>query len=238
MKCLKCGTTLNVNFEGMCKKCYEDSIEIIEREEQEIERDKNILNINRFFKEKHIIIEAILLVVVLILIIVCIMINSNKKEVEKEYKNLSSKYETLKSNLEDKNTELESVKEKNKKLSKEEKQKELEDKVSTLESNISNLTTQKQSLQSQIDSINGEVIKIKGQPKTYPAGHLVAGTDVPIGKYKIYDGNSNFVVHSSYGDLEVNIILGGRYGINEYIYTFKTGDKIEANSSFKLVEVQ
>ena len=84
MKCLKCGTTLNVNFEGMCKKCYEDSIEIIEREEQEIERDKNILNINRFFKEKHIIIEAILLVVVLILIIVCIMINSNKKEVEKD----------------------------------------------------------------------------------------------------------------------------------------------------------
>jgi hypothetical protein len=25
-KCKKCGTTENVNFEGMCKKCYEESL--------------------------------------------------------------------------------------------------------------------------------------------------------------------------------------------------------------------
>lgn len=237
MKCLKCGTIENVNFEGMCKECYENSIKLTVREETK-EENKTKTSFNKIFKEKYMFIEGFLGIIVLLLIIVSIILNSNKKDIEEKYKNLSSKYETIKSNLEDKNIELKSMEEQNKRLSKEEKQKELENKISTLESNISSLTTQKQSLQNQIDSINGEIIKIKGQPKTYPAGHLVAGTDVPTGKYKIYDGNSNFAVYSSYGNLEVNIILGGRYGVNEYIYTFNTGDRIEASSSFKLVEIQ
>lgn len=37
MECKKCHTTENVNFEGMCKKCYEESVGIIEEEEKEIE---------------------------------------------------------------------------------------------------------------------------------------------------------------------------------------------------------
>ena len=100
------------------------------------------------------------------------------------------------------------------------------------------LEEKKQTLNSEIEQLNGEAIKIKGTPKTYPAGHLTAGTDIPVGRYKIYGGNSNFIVYSSAGKLEVNIILGESFGVNEYIYTFKSGDKIEANSSFKLVEVE
>ena len=37
MECKKCHTTENVNFEGMCKKCYEESVGIIEEEEKDIE---------------------------------------------------------------------------------------------------------------------------------------------------------------------------------------------------------
>lgn len=114
----------------------------------------------------------------------------------------------------------------------------LEAEENKLNLNISGLQEKEKSLNEQIEKLNGEVAKAKGQPKTYPAGHLTAGTDIPVGKYKIYGGNSNFVVYSSTGSLEVNIILGTRFGVEEYIYTFKTGDKIEANSSFKLVEVE
>jgi len=119
------------------------------------------------------------------------------------------------------------------------KLKELQTKESELNSEISSLENKKQTLNTEIEQLNGEVIKIKGKPKSYPAGHLTAGTDIPTGKYKIYGGSSNFAVYSKYGELEVNIILGGSYGgVNEYIYTFNIGDKIEARSSFKLVEVK
>ena len=119
-----------------------------------------------------------------------------------------------------------------------EKTKQLQNKQESLNTEISNLENKKNLLNTEIEKLNGDIIKIKGEPKTYPAGHLTAGTDVPIGKYKIYGGSSNFFVYSSTGNLKVNIILGGRYGVNEYIYTFQSGDKIEANSSFKLVSVE
>lgn len=119
------------------------------------------------------------------------------------------------------------------------KLKEIQTKQSELKTEISSLENKKQSLNEQIQQLNGEVTKIKGEPKTYPAGQLTVGTDVPAGKYKIYGGNSNFVVYSSSGRLEVNIILGsGTYNVNEYIYTFKTGEIVKANSSFKLVSIE
>lgn len=121
---------------------------------------------------------------------------------------------------------------------KQEELKELETKKSELSTDIASLEEKKQTLNSEIEQLNGEAIKLKGTPKTYPAGHLTAGTDIPLGRYKIYEGNSNFIVYSSTGKLEVNIILGESFGVDEYIYTFKSGDKIEANSSFKLVEVE
>jgi len=117
--------------------------------------------------------------------------------------------------------------------------KELEEKKEILSKEISGLENEKSNLDTSIEKLNSDIIKLKGEPKTYPAGKLVVGVDVPIGKYKIYDGSSNFVVYSSYGKLEVNIILGkGSHGISEYIYTFKEDDKIEADSSFKLVAIE
>lgn len=42
MECKNCGTTENVNFEGMCKECYEESIGINNKEYIEHENKKNI----------------------------------------------------------------------------------------------------------------------------------------------------------------------------------------------------
>lgn len=115
--------------------------------------------------------------------------------------------------------------------------KELEEKKITLNTQISSLENKKSDLDTKIEKLNSDIIKIKGEPKTYPAGYLTAGTDFETGRYKIYDGTSNFVVYSILGDLRVNIILGGRTGVNEYIYTFSNGDKVKSNSSFKMVQV-
>lgn len=141
--------------------------------------------------------------------------------------------------------DYENVQKENKKYSAEieelkqtEKQNEINNKTKELEETKNTLEKEKQSLESQITSLKEEVIKVKGEAKTYPAGYLTAGEDLPTGKYKIYGGSSNFVVYSSSGSLKVNIILGGRYGVDEYIYTFKFGDEVRAESSFKLVAVE
>ena len=87
------------------------------------------------------------------------------------------------------------------------KLKEIQNKQSELSSEVSSLENKKQTLNTEIQQLNSDVTKIKGEPKKYPAGQLTAGTDIPTGKYKIYGGNSNFIVYSSSGKLEVNIVL-------------------------------
>lgn len=185
-------------------------------------------SIKEILKEYYYIIETILVIIAIVFIILFIQ---TKKEKELT---ISKKddyiFELSKKNEEYKNQINE--------LKKTEKQQELISNISRLEGEQKTLETKKQSLEEEINSLQGEVIKIKGEPKTYPAGHLTVGTDIPAGKYKIYDGKSNFVVYSVYGDLEVNTILGSSYGVNEYIYDFKDGDKVEASSSFKLVAVE
>lgn len=104
--------------------------------------------------------------------------------------------------------------------------------IASLNSEISNLTAQRDSLQS-------EVIQLDGQPQNYSAGYYTAGTNFPTGRYKIYDGNSNFIVYSMYDRLKVNIILGDdTYDTQEYIYEFEAGDEIQSDSSFSIVKVK
>ena len=185
-------------------------------------------SIKEILKEYYYIIEVILLLIAVVFIILFVQAR-NEKEIAVS-KNNDYIFE-----LSEKNEEY---KEQINELRKTEKQQELINNISRLEGEQKTLETKKQSLEEEINSLQGEVIKIKGEPKTYPAGHLTVGTDIPAGKYKIYDGKSNFVVYSAYGDLEVNTILGSSYGVNEYIYDFKNGDKVEASSSFKLVAVE
>lgn len=183
---------------------------------------------SKFLKEKCYIIEGILAISLILFITLFAQTYYEKNNIQ------SSKDKKI-SDLQEK---IDSCNEQISILGKNEKQQEISNNIMQLQNQKKELETQKTQLESEINTLKGEVLKTKGEPKTYPAGQLTAGTDVPVGKYKIYGGNSNFIVYSSYGTLEVNIILGGTYGVNEYVYTFQTGDKIEANSSFKLIAVE
>ena len=110
--------------------------------------------------------------------------------------------------------------------------------IEEMDIEIDDKTNQITELEERISDLEADIITIKGDPKTYPAGYLYAGSDFEVGRYKIYDGKSNFFVHSSSGESRVNIILGGKYGVEEYIYKFSPGDEIEARGSFKMVTVE
>ena len=230
----------NEDFRNMSENHCKISSDIKEREKiEELDNNNNEgEDFKKTLKEKHFRVEMILTFIITICIIAICIIVKNMENKTNEYASLESRYNQTKEELEkNKNT----IKEKDKEieeLKKEENIKELENKIIGLNSDITNLQSKKDSLNTEIEHLKEDVIKVKGESKTYPAGQLIAGTDVPTGKYKIYGGSSNFIVHSSYGDLKVNIILGENYGVNEYIYTFKQGDKIEARSSFKLVAVE
>lgn len=243
MKCKNCETEENVDFMGMCKKCYEDSIIINEKDDKDEnqikkeEKEETRFNLKEFLKENYLKVETILAVLFAICIIAICIITKNYENLLTDYSALESKYTQSKSDL-DKFKEKVSGKDKEiSKLKQEDTVKELENKIKQLNSDKTSLQSQKDILNAEISTLKEDVVKIKGEPKIYPAGQLIAGVDVPVGKHKIFGGNSNFIVYSKYGSLKVNIILGGRE-VNEYVYTFEEGDEIKANSSFKLVALE
>lgn len=196
---------------------------------------KNDLNylfkIKIFLQKKSLIIESILLTLLIVVIIFYNVVKEEKNQLTDEITNIKEENSELSEKVDSYYNQI-------KILGKNEKQQELNEQIQELETKQEELSIQKTELESQIQTLSEEVAKAKGEPKNYSAGHLTAGIDVPTGKYKIYGGSSNFVVYSAYGSLKVNIILGGSYGVSEYIYTFEEGDKIEANSAFKLVAVE
>ena len=191
--------------------------------------------IKKILKEECYLVEVILFLLIILFVALYVQSESSKKSVEIEK---DAKIQQLEDKIESSEKQI-AV------LGKTEKQQELLNNINKLKAEQDNLTVQKQQLENEIkqkneeiEKIKGEAIRVKGEPKTYPAGHLTVGTDIPEGKYKIYDGRSNFVVYSAYGELQVNTILGSSYGVSEYIYNFENGDKVRADSSFKLVAVE
>jgi len=197
--------------------------------------------IDKIKQHKWLILSSSLALVFFITIIILLTISVSRNEYIKIFDELNSKkkeYSQIKTAYGELNNKVKEQENKINELNQKEKQEQINKNINDLEIKVTELTNTKNALQQEIDSLNEEVIKTKGEPKTYPAGHLIAGTDVPTGKYKIFGGHSNFVVRSATGRLEVNIILGTSYGVDEYIYTFKKGDNIEADSSFKLIEIE
>lgn len=186
----------------------------------------------KILKEKYIIIYFLLVIIVFTFAIFISMNVSENAKIKKELYEYNQKNEKLKEKISSLNEQIQI-------LGKNEKQIEIKQIIENLEKEQRDLEKQKEQLELEVKTLKGDVIKLRGEPKTYPAGHLTAGTDIPTGKYKIYGGSSNFVVYSSSGSLKVNIILGSNsLSVSEYIYTFSVGDKIQANSSFKLVSVE
>lgn len=176
--------------------------------------------------------KIVIAIVIVLFIIILFIISGVSDYQDTRYNDLNDDYQSIKSDYSD----LES---KYKNISKEDEQAKIEEEINSLNSQKESLQDEVNTLTEQKNQLNLEIISIKGQPMSFPAGYFTAGTDFEAGRYKIYDGNNNFVVYDILGDLKVNIILGNdpQYEVSEYIYTFNTGDKIEADSSFKLVLV-
>ena len=154
-----------------------------------------------------------------------------------EKEEITLKNENNKSKNKKCEAENKKLSEKNDELSKEEYQ-------NNLKSEIKKLEDKKASLQQEVDKLSQDIIRIKGEPKSYSAGHYTAGTDITPGRYKITSNSKtgNFFVYSSGGDLEVNIIIGKSdyydIGLDEYIYTFKSGDKVESTTPFSITPIE
>ena len=109
--------------------------------------------------------------------------------------------------------------------------------ASELEKRVATLNAEAETLTDQIAEMQESIIRIAGESRTFPAGVLYAGTDFEPGRYRVYGGSSNFFVERG-GRNVVNIILSGRHGVSEYIFTFRSGDVIEARSAFRMIPVE
>ncbi|KAA6473761.1 hypothetical protein [Bacillus swezeyi] len=83
-------------------------------------------------------------------------------------------------------------------------------------------------------SVQGKVKEAKSAPKVLSAGKYTVGEDLPAGRYKAEStgGFGNFIVYNSYGELDVNTILGDG-GESQYIFNCEDGAKIELSTSVK-----
>lgn len=112
---------------------------------------------------------------------------------------------------------------------------------------VYDLDLQIQERQGKVDSLNAEIdslsntVKVKQEePTVIPAGEYTvsANGSVRPGRYSV-TGSSNFVVHSSTGDLKVNTILGGgSFGVDQYVCNLSSGDNIKAQSRCTLTPVE
>lgn len=197
----------------------------------ELTKSKNLfgtgINKNLFNKSSIILMSYIAVFFIIILIIASSSAHSKYNRLSSEYNNLKTDTSYWTALPADEQQKIINLTDLTSEITK------LQNDKSALQKDISSLQSQKKQLQS-------DIIQISGSPRTYPAGYLTAGADFDEGRYKIYGGSSNFIVHSSDGDLKVNIILGNGsyYSVKEYIYTFSSGDEIQAESTFKMVPVK
>lgn len=180
----------------------------------------------------------ILSCILLILLVVFICVSFNKTNLikirDKEIYSLNDKVRIS-------SKDIDSYKNEIVKLNKKDEQQKIINNINEIKSEFNELEKEKLNLENKIKSLNSKIIELKGSPKNFPAGEFSAGKDFEPGRYKIYNGNSNFVVYDIIGKLQVNIILGNNAKYNEvkeYLYTFSSGDQVKSNSAFTLVFVE
>ena len=91
--------------------------------------------------------------------------------------------------------------------------------------------------QAELERLQNLIVRTGEEPRRVGAGNWYIGQDIPAGRYQISNGSSNFFVRRG-GRSVVNIILGGRLGVDTYVFTFQPGDVIEARGAFTLTAVE
>ena len=231
-KCKVCGTTEKVNFDGMCKKCYEDSI-VIQEKTQEFEKKTT-----KLMFEKNTIIKS---AVIIFIIMLCIVFKTSYSygKLKNENSNLTTKYMNSQSDLKKSETQVKDLKSQVEELQQTDKQKQINENITSLETKVTNLTAEISSLETQKENLNAEIKKATSAEDTVlTAGNYVVGTDIKVGKYDAIAqaGSGNLFVH---GTTRVNEMLGvtdSRYYITNYNnITLKEGDTIEITSNLKVL---
>ena len=160
-KCLRCGTTKKVNFDGMCKECYDKSVSESmnkSRKNEEIssinENSKN--RIFTMFKEKfNKETFKTILIIILVFLLFCFLssdVNKINSELYSQVDNLTNQISQLQVELEDnesklKENEKEITKLKNEKTILEKQKSTLEDENGSLEKEKGELTTKVEELE-------------------------------------------------------------------------------------------
>ncbi|MCY9376533.1 hypothetical protein MOF34_15760 [Bacillus sp. T17B1] len=156
-------------------------------------------------------------------------------EKKKELDQLDEKVADASSKLDEKSKEYEEAKETiakrdTAKNEQEQIQKDIADKKDELKQIKSDIEDNN----SELSSVQGKVKEAKGSPKVLSAGKFTVGEDLPAGRYKAESTGEfgNFFVYSSYGELEVNTLLGNG-GESQYIFECEDGAKIEISTSVR-----
>ncbi len=175
-KCKKCGTTENVNFDGMCKKCYEDSIVVHEVFEEP--KEKKI-----FWKDKKNV-----AIVILSFILVCFLLSSNDTEVKElkgQLEKENAQITELNQQLEESNSQItilrgqkEKLQEENQKLQGNDTEtaelkannQTLQGEKEALEDQKNQLEKEKASLQTQNQELNAKVQELQSKASSKTAG--------------------------------------------------------------------
>ena len=128
-RCKVCGTAEKVNFDGMCQKCYEDSIEIHENETMEDAKNKTPKS---FWKDKKNV-----AIVILSVLLVCGFLSIPKQNNLKE---LNAELSELKQQAESQILQIAELKDENQK-------------IKTLENEKQNLTKEKEELTAKLEAV-------------------------------------------------------------------------------------
>lgn len=228
-KCKKCGTTEKVNFDGMCKKCYEDSIVVHEAFEEITEK---------ITLKKNVIVKIAVIIFMIILCITFYVYNSFSK-LKNENSDLTTKYKNSQTDLKKSEKEVKELKSLVEELQQTEKQNHINSNITSLENQIASLKSEITSLQAQRESLNTEIKKATtAEDVVLTAGNYVVGTDIKAGKYDAIAqaGSGNLFVHGTTRVSEMLGVTDSRYYIPNYNnITLKQGDTIEITSNLKVL---
>ncbi len=164
-KCKICSTTEDVNFDGMCKKCYDESIIISKETIKNETKNKNEFIKNMKEKIKNIIskenAKTIIIIILSILLLSSILLGNTKRNMElnNQVENLTSQIENFKKHINDLNAKLDKSK---KDLTENENQiNNLQTQKETLEKDKQKLQEENNNLETKNNELNQEVEQLK-----------------------------------------------------------------------------
>jgi predicted RNase H-like nuclease (RuvC/YqgF family) len=156
-------------------------------------------------------------------------VKSDLDSVNREYTKRKSEYDEAKIIAEQKDTVLNEIT-------------TLNSQMDGKKNELATLDTTIQTKKDELAKLESAIIVKNEEPVQLPAGTLIVGKDIKVGRYKVLPvgRGSNFKVYDSTGSNLYNTIISSTpdHGVPEYVVFLGDGNIIEANSPFKYVPVE